>query len=101
MSITLGRYNFEGPFGNTDNLKSFSGVYAILGRSTAYENWSVVDIGETGNVRNRVATHDRKDCWKRQGFSSLQAAAHYCGEAERMRIEKELRKQLNPPCGKV
>lgn len=101
MSIILARYHFEGPFRNTDNLKSLSGVYAILGRNTAYENWSVIDIGESSNVRERVSTHDRKDCWNRQGFNDLQVAAYYCSEAERMRIEKELRNQFNPLCGKV
>lgn len=101
MSVTLGNYTFEGPYSNTGDLKSLSGVYAILGRSTAYENWSTVDIGESGDVRDRVTNHDRKGCWNRQGFSSLQVAANYCGEAERMRIEKELRDQLNPLCGKI
>ena len=99
MAITIGKYNFQGPFGSTPNLKNQSGVYAILGRNSQPESWTVVDIGESGTVRERVENHDRAPCWKRQGYSQLAAAAYYCPEAQRMRIEQELRAQFNPPCG--
>ncbi|MET0003657.1 MAG: hypothetical protein ABW087_08550 [Candidatus Thiodiazotropha sp.] len=99
MSIKIGNYNFDGPYTNTGNLKNLSGVYAILGRSTPGQNWSVVDIGESATVKDRVENHDRSDCWKRQGHSTLAVAAYYCNETQRMRIERELRNKFNPPCG--
>ena len=99
MSINIGKYNFEGPFTSTGNLKNQSGVYAILGRNSDADRWNVVDVGESGTVRERVENHDREPCWKRQGYRQLAVAAYYCPEAQRMRIEQELRAQFNPPCG--
>ena len=99
MSIKIGNYNFDGPFTNTSNLKNQSGVYAILGRSASSQSWKVVDIGESATVKDRVESHDRSDCWKRKGHSTLAVAAYYCNESQRMRIEGELRNQFNPPCG--
>ncbi|VAX07676.1 hypothetical protein MNBD_GAMMA26-1407 [hydrothermal vent metagenome] len=100
MSIKIGNYNFEGPFTSVNQLKKQSGVYVVLGRNSSAERWNVLDVGESENVHDRVENHDRADCWKKQGYSSIAVAAYYCNEQQRMRIEKELRKQFNPPCGK-
>ena len=99
MGINIGKYNFQGPFSSTSSLKNQSGVYAILGRNSQSERWTVVDIGESGTVRDRVENHDREPCWKRQGYRQLAVAAYYCPEAQRMKIEQELRNQYDPPCG--
>ncbi len=97
MSIAIGGYNFEGPFTDEAHLRAASGVYAILGGNGG--QWSVVDIGESGNVQERVRNHDRSDCWRKKGHSTLAAAAFYVPEAQRMRIEQSLRQQFRPPCG--
>jgi hypothetical protein len=99
MAINIGNYGFDGPFMSTSGLMSRSGVYSILGRHNELELWTLVDIGEAGDVRDRVECHDRKDCWKGRGYPSLSVAAFYCDERTRMRIELELRAQYNPPCG--
>jgi hypothetical protein len=99
MAINMGKYSFEGPYPSADNLKSQSGVYAILGRNTEQDQWKVVDIGESESMRDRTANHDRSDCWKRRGHRILNVAALYCDARTRMVIEKELRTQFNPPCG--
>ncbi len=99
MAINIGNYNFEGPFSNSNDLRKQSGVYVILGRNADSETWKVVDVGESEDVQERVANHDRADCWKRQGYRQLAAAAYYCDERTRTRIEQELRAQFNPPCG--
>ena len=99
MSITIGNYSFDGPFTNAASLENQSGVYSILGRSKQANKWSVVDIGESAGVRDRVENHDRADCWKRQGHASLAVAAHYCESNSRLNIESALRTQYNPPCG--
>lgn len=100
MAIQIGSYNFDGPFPNINSLRKQSGVYAILGRNTDSDRWIVVDVGEAGDVQDRVSNHDRKDCWNRQGYKQLQVAANYCDERTRMRVEQELRAQFDPPCGK-
>lgn len=100
MSIQIGNYHAEGPFGNVSGLLARSGVYVILGRS-AQSNWIVVDIGESGNVNERVGCHDRAPTWGRQGHTQLAVAAIYADERNRMLIERELRLQFNPPCGVI
>lgn len=97
MTIQIGGYNFDGPYPTSQSLQSRSGVYAILG-ANGTGNYSVVDIGESGNVSQRVSCHDRAPDWCRQG-KSLWYAGLCCDETNRMRIEKELRIKYNPPCG--
>lgn len=99
MSITIGNLAFEGPFLNASQLLARSGVYAILGRTASNDNWKVVDVGEAGDVRSRVESHDRQDQWSRCGHGTLTVAAYYCDEVNRMRVESALRQQYKPPCG--
>tara|TARA_R110002110_G_scaffold62939_4_gene175260 strand:+ start:461 stop:766 length:306 start_codon:yes stop_codon:yes gene_type:complete len=99
MSITIGNYNFEGPYDSAAQLQNRSGVYAILGRSGSADQWKMVDIGESSGVSERVNNHDRAPCWKGRGYRHLSAAAYYCAERERMAVERVLRTQYNPPCG--
>jgi hypothetical protein len=101
MSIQVGRYHAEGPFGNVNGLLAQSGVYVILGRLNQQANWIVVDVGESGDVQDRVSNHDRKPCWRGQGHAELSVAAIYADERNRMLIERELRAQFNPPCGVI
>ncbi|MDD3761190.1 MAG: hypothetical protein PHO57_10220 [Acidithiobacillus sp.] len=98
MGIQIGSYNLDGPHTNIGGLHAQSGVYVILGRSGG-TNWSVVDIGESQSVRERVETHDRQPCWQRHGYQVLAVAALYVNERQRMTIEKELRIRYTPPCG--
>jgi hypothetical protein len=99
MSIQIGYYHAEGPFGNVNGLAARSGVYIILGRRPAQSDWIVVDVGESGNVRDRVSNHDRTPQWQRQGHLELAVAAIYADERNRMLIQDQLRVQFNPPCG--
>lgn len=97
MSISIGNLSFDGPFSNTSGLLARSGVYAILGSGTG--NWIVVDIGESGDIKNRVENHDRKPQWQACGHATLSVAAFYCDAATRMAVEKQLRAQYSPACG--
>ena len=101
MSINIGNYHAEGPFGNDNNLQARSGVYVILGRRNHASNWSVEDVGESENVQKRVSNHDRAPCWRGQGHTELSVAAIYSDERNRMLIERQLRAQFNPPCGLI
>ena len=100
MSIQVGKYTAEGPFLNTASLHNQSGVYVILGRANDNARWSVVDVGESGEMRDRVENHDRAPCWRGQGHANLGVAAIYCDATRRMAIEADLRAQFDPPCGK-
>lgn len=99
MSIQLGNYHAEGPFGNASGLLGQSGVYVILGRSGQASQWIVVDVGESENVQDRVTNHDREPCWRGQRHAELAVAAIYADEKNRMLIERQLRVHYDPPCG--
>lgn len=101
MSIQIGNYHAEGPFGNVDQLHPQSGVYVILGRSGHNARWNVVDVGESRNINERVANHDRSPCWRGQGHRELAVAPIYADERNRMLIERDLRATYNPPCGEI
>lgn len=101
MSITIGNYTAEGPFNNVGNLLARSGVYVILGRSGQAANWNIVDVGESGNLHDRVTNHDRTPCWQGQGHGELAVAAIYADARNRMQIEHQLRTQYAPPCGTI
>jgi hypothetical protein len=96
MGINISNYAFDGAFPSPSHLQDRSGVYAVLGATAG--GLKVVDIGESGAIRTRVAFHDRAPAWARQGLP-LTYAALYCDEASRMRIERELRVAYNPLCG--
>lgn len=96
-TIAIEGYEFNGPYTSTDNLYSQSGVYVILTCSTG--QWTVIDVGEAGDVKERVGTHNRSDCWKRNNQGTLAVASYYVDETRRMMIEQFLRKKYNPVCG--
>jgi hypothetical protein len=103
MSITIGRWTFEGPYALTESwrLKDQSGVYVIL-CPTEQNQYRVIDAGESAQVKTRVETHDRKDCWRRNCKGTLYVAVLYTPNLQqpgRSKIEQEIRRQYNPPCG--
>lgn len=99
MPITVcGTYTCDGPFGESSELENRSGVYIILRREPRY--YFIVDVGESARVRDRVESHDRIPCWRRQGFTHF--AVYYTpnfGKARRMEIERDIRRKHSPPCG--
>lgn len=98
MAIKIGNYNFDGPHDHTSALPPQSGVYVILGKSGG-NTWTIVDIGESQSVRERIENHDRQPAWQRCGHQELAAAVLYVPERHRMLIERELRIHYDPPCG--
>ncbi len=96
-------YEFEGPYPSTGSLKDRSGVYAVLGNS-GNGGYSLIDVGESHEVKSRVENHDRKPCWSHHSKGKLYIAVHYTpGAAQqgRMVIEQKIRRRFNPPCGKM
>lgn len=97
MTIKISGYDFEGPYEYESYLQAKSGVYAVLQKQNDGK-YRLLDAGESGNVAERIAYHDRKDCWKKHTLNYY-VAVKYCNEAERMRIESEVRREYEPPCG--
>lgn len=100
MSFNVGNYSFEGPYTSTNSLQDRSGVYVIVCHSGG--NYSLVDVGESGTVKSRIESHDRKSCWNGNCNSTLNVAVLYTPNLQqtgRRKIEQEIRNQFNPPCG--
>ena len=100
MSLNISGYNFDGPYSSTSILKNSSGVYVILKPITP-NNYDIVDVGESGKVKERLENHDRASCWQHNvNGQMLHYAVYYTSETPRYAIEQQIRRQYDPPCGK-
>lgn len=100
-SITIEGHRFEGPYTDTSRLKDQAGVYVILDRR-ADGRWHVIDVGESEQVKTRVESHDRKDCWERHRQGTLGVAVVYTPgwtAAQRRALESRIRQTYSSPCG--
>lgn len=100
MALTVGNYQFDGPYGNTDSLQDASGVYIIVDNFNGQNN--PIDCGESATLKSRVDNHDRKDCWTRNSSGTLMVAVLYTPRLQssgRVAIEQEIRNAYNFPCG--
>ncbi len=100
MGFECWRYQFDGAYTSPDFLQSRSGVYVIWCKSGG--DWIVIDVGEAGDVKERVSNHDRDDCWPRNCSGTIYYSATYTPnlqQAGRMEIEQKIRELTNPPCG--
>jgi hypothetical protein len=100
MTFERWSYEFDGAYTSPDRLRSELGVYVIWCKDR--DKWTVLDVGESDNVKDRVSDHDRADCWAEHCTGTIYYSAHYMplsDEDERRRVEQEIRKLTNPPCG--
>ena len=98
MSINLAGYIFEGPYDSTVSLKNQGGTYVILTKTPGVN--TILDVGESHEVKNRVENHDRSSCWsKNSGGKDIQYAVRYASESERRNVEQAVRQRYRPPCG--
>ena len=97
MTFPILNYNFDGPHTTTNPLKNQSGVYVIL--DCGFKGNSVLDVGESQNIKYRVENHDRAGCWSSNCSGTMKVAALYTNEVNRMKIEKAIRAKYNPTCG--
>lgn len=101
MAFESWGYTFEGAFTAPSSLEARAGVYVIWCKTG--ETWKVLDVGESADVRARVLSHDRKDCWTRHGAGGiLYYSATYTPHLQqpgRMEIERAIRSAAKPLCG--
>ena len=93
-------YQFEGAYKSRDSLKSRSGVYVIWCENGG--EWTVLDVGEAADVKERVKNHDRDNCWKSNCSGTIYYTATYTPNLqpeERTKIEQKIRNLANPLCG--
>ena len=102
MTMKIGNHNFEGPYTSTNHLANASGVYVILCQNNG--NYNTIDVGESGDIKDRIEHHERGPCWKRNCNSTLSAAVLYTPNMtadQRRGIESAIRKSFNFPCGLI
>ena len=96
---------FEGPYDDTNQVRNLSGVYFICsymgGDIMNLKNFNVLDVGESGRLRDRLTNHPRSECWKKySNGGTVVAFIHLANEPSRMDVENTLRGKYNLPCGK-
>lgn len=97
MTAKVLNYDFEGFFTKTALVRNTSGVYVIVD-CTSHGN-SLLDVGESGTLQNRLNTHDRAGCWQRHCKGTIKVAVLYTDEQTRKFIGDEIRDRLRPTCG--
>ena len=96
--INLGGFEFIGPLTKFKNIEKQSGVYVILGKHKFSDRWTVVEVEESEDVYSRITSRDRISGWL--WYSLLSIAVHYTDRHNRRFLERRIRNQYNPPCGK-
>jgi len=94
----LGNHQFDGPHTSNNTLPAVSGVY-IITTLAPNNRHTVIDVGESRNIKDRVTNHDRSDQWRANAQQGLYAWALAANETERMLIEKAHRIAYSPVCG--
>lgn len=101
MSVKIGRYAFEGIFDNIDAIDNKSGVYAVY--SIKGKKATLIDVGESAKVHDRLKNHTRKDCWAKVNPDGKWGfAIHFTyglHKAGRLHVEQEIRRNHNLACG--
>ena len=100
MGFEMWGYQFDGAYTSPDSLESRSGVYVIWCKNG--DNWTVLDVGESADVKERVSNHERADCWERNCSGTIYYSVTYTPNLQqsgRKEIEQKIRDLTNPPCG--
>ena len=87
------------PFGaypRTSSWNSVAGVYVIL-RDTA--GGTVLYVGETEDLKQRLSNHHRQACFDRNNWTHL-AFLGEGSETQRLQIERDLMDKYQPVCNR-
>jgi len=101
MTISIVSRTFEGPHTHTMYLRNAAGIYVVLDQRSN-GNWTIIDVGESEDIRSRIENHDREGCWKRHSWGTLGIAAYYTPgwtANHRRSLESEIRDSYAPACG--
>lgn len=92
--------SFQGPWlVGTTGVAAYSGVYLVCIQSLIHP-WLPIYIGQSVNIEDRVARHERRHDWRHVAASrSLYFFAMEIESEERRRqVEREMIRRSNPPC---
>lgn len=101
MSFERWDYEFDGAYNSPSSLQAKAGVYVVWNKKG--DSWTVLDVGETSDVQERLTNHERTNCWSRNCSGTIYYSATYTPHLQqtgRIAIEQRLRTLEDPPCGK-
>jgi hypothetical protein len=103
-NVTIGERTFVCVRLSEADFTDVAAVYVILCVAQG-GSWSVLDVGQSGQVGSRIDDHDRKDCWMRNCATNnvwvcvyRMPSSKYTRQ-DREKFEAALRNQYRPPCG--
>lgn len=85
---------------HTSTLPDSGGVYVIVDL-IGYQ-FTVIDCGESGQLRTRLSNHDRAPSWRRHARGLLAVAVRLTSgwtAQQRRTLEGRIRSTYQPPCG--
>ena len=91
-------FNHSQIFTNTAGIPEISGVYVVYTKD-GNGNTVILDVGESGNINERISNHDRESCWQTHMINGIYYKIIPCDEELRKVLESTLRGILNPTCG--
>lgn len=114
MNIKILTHEFQGPFPlkteipfkqtppletiNSD-IANCPGVFVILTEGVGDDEWKIIDVDTSIDIHKSLNNHSREKCWEKHKNKNIYVA-FMCllGNQAQSRIEKEVRKECNPPC---
>lgn len=104
-NVTLGGHPFVCVPSAQADFSDVAAIYVIL--CVAQDGtWTVLDVGQSGQVGSNIDDHDRKGCWKRHCPNrKVWVCVHRMPRSQytkqqREQFESAFRTRLNPTCGK-
>lgn len=74
--MKIAGHEFEGPFPDQSEISDRRGIYVVL-CLVDREPHCVLDVGESGKLRKRLETNDRKRCWREKSHGELGFCVKY------------------------
>jgi len=90
-------YKLQGYYYLSSELEPYQGIYVVYDNYNG--NYKPIDIGESGNIKERISSHDRKAQWQKMAKGTICFAIKYlkgCHESCRKGFEQDLRNKFEP-----
>ncbi len=105
VTVNIAGYPFSCVRLDDADFSDEAAVYVVLCVSEG-GSWTVLDVGQSGEVGTRIDSHERRVGWEANCPSkSIWVGVHKMPSPantkdDRLRVESALREQYSPPCGK-
>jgi hypothetical protein len=96
MSITIGRYDFEGPLENIHQLENCAGIFVLL--KDAQNQLEVIEFGGSESLKSSLSANANVELWSRRRDEEMQLLVHYTPQMRRRSVEEEVRYELEGCC---